>query len=169
MPQVRRLPAFRTAGALVLLCLAVAVAPAYAGINGGALTITAMTDDGDAAHRLQHPSGEVEREYRVEVAGTVGRDAVARLLAGVELDDGMARARSARVLEAGPVTSTATLVLTEGRKREVRRMLSVVGHPVLKLTRIRFGTVELGDLEPGGWRSLTDHEREHLLDIQASR
>lgn len=128
-----------------------------------------LTDDGDAAHTLQHPSGEVEREYQAEVAGTVGRDRIAELLAGVRLDDGIAKARRARVLEAGPVTSTVTLVLTEGRKREVRRMMSAVGHPVLKLTRVRFGTVELGGLEAGSWRPLTDHERERLLHIAASR
>jgi 23S rRNA pseudouridine2605 synthase len=58
-------------------------------------------------------------------------------------------------------------VLTEGRKREVRRMMSAVGHPVLKLTRTRFGAVELGDLAAGSWRPLTDHERERLLHIPA--
>jgi 23S rRNA pseudouridine2605 synthase len=122
-----------------------------------------LTDDGDAAHRLQHPSGEIEREYRVEVAGAVGPDVVARLLAGVELGDGPARARRARVVEAGRITSTVTLVLTEGRKREVRRMMSAVGHPVLKLTRARFGPVKLGDLAAGAWRPLTEGERERLL------
>jgi 23S rRNA pseudouridine2605 synthase len=122
-----------------------------------------LTDDGDAAHRLQHPSGEVEREYRVEVAGAVGRDEIAQLVAGVQLADGPARARRARVIEAGPITSTLTLVLTEGRKREVRRMLSAIGHPVLRLTRIRFGPVPLGDLEAGAWRPLSSEERERLL------
>ncbi len=128
-----------------------------------------LTDDGDAAHRLQHPSGEVEREYRVEVAGNVGRDAIAQLLGGVEIGDGPARARRAKVIEAGAITSVVILVLTEGRKREVRRMMSAVGHPVLKLTRTRFGTVELGDLDAGSWRPLTDRERERLIDIQQRR
>ena len=122
-----------------------------------------LTDDGDAAHRLQHPSGEVEREYSVEVAGAVGPDVVARLLAGVELEDGPAKARRARVIEVGRIASTVSLVLTEGRKREVRRMMSAVGHPVLKLTRVRFGSVKLGDLEAGAWRPLTETERERLL------
>jgi pseudouridine synthase len=122
-----------------------------------------LTDDGEAAHRLQHPSGEIEREYQVEVAGTVDRDVVRQLLRGVELGDGPAKARRARVIEAGPVTSTLTLVLTEGRKREVRRMMSAVGHPVLELTRVRFGPVRLGDLAAGACRPLTDRERERLL------
>ena len=123
-----------------------------------------LTDDGDAAHRLQHPSGDVEREYHVEAAGTVGRDDIARLLEGVALGDGPAQARRAGLIEAGPITSTLTLVLTEGRKREVRRMMSAIGHPVLKLRRIRFGPVRLDDLEPGAWRPLTTRERERLLD-----
>jgi 23S rRNA pseudouridine2605 synthase len=122
-----------------------------------------LTDDGDAAHRLQHPSGEVEREYRVKVAGSVGREVVARLVAGVELGDGPARALRAEVVEAGRVTSIVTVVLTEGRKREVRRMMSAVGHPVLELTRVRFGPVRLGDLDAGAWRPLTDEERARLL------
>ena len=122
-----------------------------------------LTDDGDAAHRLQHPSGDVEREYRVEVAGTMGPADVKRLVDGVQLGDGIAAARRATVIEAGPVRSTVTVVLTEGRKREVRRMMGAIKHAVLKLERIRFGPVRLGDLEAGAWRTLSDLEREALL------
>jgi 23S rRNA pseudouridine2605 synthase len=121
-----------------------------------------LTNDGEAAHRLQHPSSEVEREYRVEVAGRMEPAAVKQLRQGVDLDDGPARARRAELVEAGPVRSTLDLVLTEGRKREVRRMLSAVGHPVLRLRRTRFGPVRLGDLAPGAWRLLDDAEREAL-------
>jgi 23S rRNA pseudouridine2605 synthase len=122
-----------------------------------------LTDDGDAAHRLQHPSGEIEREYRVEVAGTVSAADVRRLVDGVQLGDGIAAARRASVIEAGPVQSTVTVVLTEGRKREVRRMMSAIKHPVLRLARVRFGPVHLGDLEAGAWRMIIDPEREALL------
>ncbi len=121
-----------------------------------------LTNDGDGAQRLQHPSGGVEREYRVEVAGTVGPAEVQRLLRGVELEDGPAAPRRAIVHEAGPVVSTLTLVLTEGRKREVRRMMSAVGHTVLRLKRTRFGAIHLGDMEPGDWRALDDTERDAL-------
>jgi len=117
-----------------------------------------LTNSGDEAHRLQHPSGEIEREYEVEVAGTVDADTVRALLRGVELDDGPAAARRATVLAAGAVVSRLSLVLTEGRKREVRRMMSAVGHPVLKLSRTRFGPVKLGDLAEGRWRDLTPKE-----------
>jgi len=122
-----------------------------------------LTDDGDAAHRLAHPSGELEREYWLEVAGTVDRPVAHQLTAGVELGDGPARAKRVAILEAGPVTSTLTVVLTEGRKREVRRMMSAVGHHVLRLKRVRFGSVRIGDLEPGAWRWLGEDERARLL------
>ena len=117
-----------------------------------------LTNDGDAAHALQHPSGEVEREYWLEVAGTVERPSLRMLLAGVDLDDGPARARRAELLEAGEVTSHLTLVIAEGRKREVRRMLSAVGHPVLRLRRTRYGPIALGDLARGAWRELDGRE-----------
>lgn len=122
-----------------------------------------LTNDGEGAHRVQHPSGEIEREYRAEVAGTVQPEVVRRLVRGVLLEDGMATARRAAVVEAGPVSSTVDLVLTEGRKREVRRMMSAVGHHVLRLRRTRFGPVWLGDLEPGAWRELTAVEIEGLV------
>jgi len=121
-----------------------------------------LTNDGEAAHRLQHPSGEIEREYEVEVTGNVGAEVIRDLLRGVELEDGLAVAKRARVLDAGPVVSHVALVLTEGRKREVRRMMSAVGHPVLKLCRTRFGDVLLGDLEAGAWRELSADEMERL-------
>lgn len=124
-----------------------------------------LTNDGDTAHGLQHPSREVEREYRVEVAGNVTDAAVDALLAGVELDDGLARARRVHGVRPGPVSSELTLVLTEGRKREVRRMLSSVGHPVMRLRRVRFGPVALGDLPRGKWRELTADEAASLRRV----
>lgn len=121
-----------------------------------------LTNEGELAHALQHPSRGVEREYWLEVAGTVEPDAATRLRLGVVLDDGPAKARRVEVLDAGDVTSRLTLVLTEGRKREVRRMLSAVGHPVLRLRRIRVGPIQLGSLERGAWRDLTAREVEGL-------
>lgn len=121
-----------------------------------------LTNDGDTAHGLQHPSREVEREYWLEAAGTVSTEAVQALLAGVELDDGLARARRIHSVRPGPVSSELVLVLTEGRKREVRRMLSEVGHAVLRLRRLRYGPVALGDLPRGEWRDLPPDEVEAL-------
>jgi 23S rRNA pseudouridine2605 synthase len=124
-----------------------------------------LTTDGDLANALQHPSREVEREYRVDVAGAVTPAVARQLRSGVVLEDGPARARKVGVLEVGPVTSTLSIVLTEGRKREVRRMLSAVGHPVLRLRRTRFGPVELGGLERAAWRDLTPGEVEALRRV----
>lgn len=113
-----------------------------------------LTNAGDAAHALQHPSGEVEREYVAEVAGAVAPDALTRLRRGVQLDDGPARARAAEVLKTERGSTSIRLVLTEGRKREVRRMLFAVGHPAESLRRVRFGSVRLGALPVGSWRDL---------------
>jgi 23S rRNA pseudouridine2605 synthase len=128
-----------------------------------------LTNDGDLAHALQHPSGEVEREYRLEVAGTVTERERRTLLAGVELEDGLARPRRVELKGGDGIRSTLTLVLTEGRKREVRRLLSAVGHPVLRLQRVRFGPVALGDLPRGGWRALGDREVEALARAAGAR
>jgi len=117
-----------------------------------------LTNDGELANRLAHPSEGVEREYWLEVAGRVSRDAINQLTAGVELEDGLARAARARLIQVSDVSSRLTLVLTEGRKREVRRMLSAVGHPVMRLRRDRFGFVSLGDLKRGAWRDLRSDE-----------
>ena len=117
-----------------------------------------LTNDGEVAHRLLHPSSEVEREYLAIVSGRVGAKVKARLLRGVELDDGPARAVRLEVLEGGDRETRLTLVLREGRKREVRRLFDVVGHAVQDLTRVRFGPITLGGLKLGKWRDLTDDE-----------
>ena len=121
-----------------------------------------FTNEGDAAHGLLHPSSEVEREYHAEVRGHPTPEALAQLLEGVILDDGPARARAAAVIEEGGATSVLQLVLCEGRKREVRRMLSAVGHPVNRLVRVRFGPAVLGDLPLGAWRGVDEGERRAL-------
>jgi 23S rRNA pseudouridine2605 synthase len=117
-----------------------------------------LTNSGDVAHALQHPSAEIEREYRIEVVGRLSRDTTGRLLAGVELEDGMARPVRIEHVEVGDVSSRLTLVLTEGRKREVRRLMAAVGHPVLRLRRMRFGPVKLARLARGKWRDLHGKE-----------
>lgn len=117
-----------------------------------------LSNDGDVVHRLLHPSSEVERAYEAEVEGEPDERVLRRLTAGVELEDGPARAIRAERLPRRGGRSVVVLVLTEGRKREVRRMLAAVGHPVVRLVRVRFGPIELGDLPPGGWRELEPDE-----------
>ncbi|MGQ0815214.1 MAG: pseudouridine synthase [Gemmatimonadota bacterium] len=118
-----------------------------------------LTNAGDQAHRLLHPSFEVPRVYDAIVKGAVGAETVRRLLRGVELEDGVARAESVRLLPSNrPDESRVRLALREGRKREVRRMMSAVGNDVRRLKRISYGPIKLGDLTAGKWRRLSDNE-----------
>jgi 23S rRNA pseudouridine2605 synthase len=118
-----------------------------------------LTNVGDAAHRLLHPSYRVARVYDVEVRGNVASETVERLLRGVELEDGVAQAESVKVLHTpGAGQSRVRLVLREGRKREVRRMMRAVGHDVRRLKRVSYGPIKLGQLPVGKWRPLSDAE-----------
>ena len=123
-----------------------------------------LTNDGDFAHRMAHPSYEVEKTYVAEVAGKVAKGTVADLLAGVALDDGPVQARRARVIDSTGDRSIVELVIHEGRNRIVRRLMDQVGHPVKQLTRTRFGPVDLGALKPGELRELTTDELGDLLE-----
>jgi 23S rRNA pseudouridine2605 synthase len=114
-----------------------------------------LTNDGDLAQALLHPSHGVERAYRVRVAGgPVGRAELAVLRRGVDLQDG--RTGPARVRRLAP--DLIEVVIHEGRKRQVRRMCEAVGHPVLELRRTRIGSLQLGRLAPGESRRLTAAE-----------
>jgi 23S rRNA pseudouridine2605 synthase len=113
-----------------------------------------LTNDGPLAHRLAHPRYRVEKTYVVDVEGEPDDDAVRRLADGVELEDGPTA--PARVRRLGP--SRLELVLHEGRNRQVRRMLDVVGHPVTKLRRSRYAGLGPGRLRPGDWRDLSRSE-----------
>ncbi len=121
-----------------------------------------LTNDGDLVHRLLHPSFGVERTYLALVPGPVRREVLGRLRDGVELDDGPARPRRVRLAEQHAGKAVLEVVMNEGRKREVRRMLAAVGLPVERLARVAFGGVELGDLRQGKWRFLTDPEVNRL-------
>jgi 23S rRNA pseudouridine2605 synthase len=117
-----------------------------------------LTNEGDALHRLTHPSQEVEREYEAWVEGVPEPGALRSLERGVELEDGPARAHKVRILRKTRKGATLSLVLREGRKREVRRLLEAVGCPVERLKRVRFGPVRLGNLAAGAWRELNVDE-----------
>jgi 23S rRNA pseudouridine2605 synthase len=113
-----------------------------------------LTNDGPLAHRLAHPRYGVEKVYEAEVDGDPDPDAIRRLAEGVELDDGPTAPARARRLGPGRVE----LVLHEGRKHQVKRMLEAVGHPVRRLHRPRYAGICLDGLEPGEWRELTPDE-----------
>jgi 23S rRNA pseudouridine2605 synthase len=119
-----------------------------------------LTNQGDLAHRLTHPRFEVEKTYRVVVAGPSVRDSQLRMLReGVELDDGRTAPARVRRISA----DTIEITIHEGRNRQVKRMCEAVGHPVRRLERIRFGPLDLGDLQRGRWRRLTDAEVDALM------
>ena len=114
-----------------------------------------LTNDGELAHRLTHPSFHVAKTYRVRVGGgPVGEPALGRLREGLELDDGLTAPAEVRRL--GPESLQVTI--HEGRNRQVRRMCEAVGHPVRALERTAFGRLQLGGLGPGEHRLLSDEE-----------
>lgn len=109
-----------------------------------------LTNDGDLTHRLTHPSHGVEKEYLAHVRGRPSRAAVRQLREGIELDDGPTAPAKASMLE----PSVLRLTIHEGRNRQVRRMCETIGHPVVRLVRVRIGPVADRGLGPGEWRDL---------------
>lgn len=122
-----------------------------------------LTNDGELAHRLLHPRYGVEREYLAEVEGRPTERALAALRRGVELEDGPARVVSALSVAGAGERGAVRVVMTEGRKREVRRLLATVGLPVRRLIRVRFGPIRLGRLRPGQVRELEPGEVRELM------
>ncbi len=117
-----------------------------------------LTNDGDLSHRLQHPSYEVPKTYVAQVPGPVARDVGRRLREGLELEDGHVKVDSFRIIDSLPGKAIVEVVLHEGKKHVVRRLLGEVGHPVLALARVQVGPIRLGEIKPGRWRALTREE-----------
>lgn len=124
-----------------------------------------VTNDGEAAHRLAHPSFEVPKVYRAVVSGPVAKDVGRRLRAGVELEDGPAAVDAFRLVAQSGGEAQVEVTVHLGRTRIVRRLLDEVGLPVRRLVRLQFGPVRLGRLRPGGVRLLTRHEQGELMDL----
>ena len=118
-----------------------------------------LTNDGDLANHLTHPSHGVDKEYLVQVRGRPSPKALRSLREGVELEDGVtAPARASLVGDAGDGVTALRLVIHEGRNRQVRRMCEAVGHPVVRLVRTRIGPLADRGLRPGEVRTLTASE-----------
>ena len=117
-----------------------------------------VTNDGELAHRLAHPSYEVKKTYLAQVSGSIPRDLARRLRAGVELEDGPVKVDSFRVVDTHAGQSVVEVVLHEGRKHIVRRLLAHVGLPVSRLTRTAVGPVKLERMRSGSIRRLTRAE-----------
>jgi 23S rRNA pseudouridine2605 synthase len=120
-----------------------------------------LTNDGELAHRLAHPRYEVEKVYEAEVEGEPTDEALDRLRAGVQLDDGPAA--PARVRRLGP--TRIELAIREGRKHQVKRMCAAVGHRVTRLHRSRYAGLTLDGLAPGEWRELEPAELERIRGV----
>ena len=123
-----------------------------------------LTNDGDFAQRLAHPSYEVDKTYVAEVEGEIYRRTLKQLTEGVTLDDGPVTVSNARIIEAGKEKSIVELVIHEGRNRIVRRLMDHIGYPVRRLTRTQIGPVVLRGLLSGQMRDLTLDELGELLD-----
>ncbi len=124
-----------------------------------------LTNDGELAHVLAHPSFGVEKTYIAKVRGKVAPATIRRLIDGIELDDGPIAADAARVTGTSGGTSLVELTLHSGRNRIVRRMLDAVGHPVVDLVRRSFGPLHLGSLGTGRTREATPVELGALLRL----
>ena len=125
-----------------------------------------MTNDGEVANRVSHPSFQVDKVYTAVVKGEMEQPAVQKLLAGVELEDGVQKADKAKLLDTSRGgQSLVEITLHSGKNRIVRRMLESVGHPVVELHRRQFGPLRLGGLAAGKWRELTRVETQELLTL----
>jgi len=122
-----------------------------------------LTNDGSFSLRLTHPRYKRPKKYRVHVAGAWGAETNTRLLNGIVSEGERLRADSVTLVRTGREVSELVLTIREGRKRQIRRMMAAVGHPVQRLVRVEIGHLKLGNLKPGQWRYLTDEEVHHLL------
>lgn len=127
-----------------------------------------LTNDGALAQRLTHPSYEVPKRYLVQVAGLVDFELVNALKRGVHIAEGVVQADDARIRSSHKKSSVLEITLTEGKNREIRRMLARVGHKVMQLQRVQVGAIKLGKLAPGEYRRLTAAEVAELYRLSES-
>jgi 23S rRNA pseudouridine2605 synthase len=127
-----------------------------------------MTNDGEVTYRLTHPRYEHEKEYLIQIEGSLKADEKRKLEKGIELEDGMTYPLVIKEIKSSP-PSSYSITTHEGRKRQVRRMLANLGHRVLALKRVRMGSLNLGNLREGAARELTAAEVRALLLSGASR
>ena len=127
--------------------------------------ILLLTNDGDFANRMLHPRYELRKYYQARLQGNISAAAVQQLEKGVILSDGLTAPARVKVLEHGTQESVIIISIHEGRKRQIRRMCSYVGYPVISLKRVGYGQLRLGNLQPGEYRYLTANEVEELLRL----
>lgn len=123
-----------------------------------------LTNDGDLAHRLMHPSFEIRKTYLANVQGAVAKGVGRQLRAGVRLDDGPVDVDSFKVIDSQPGSTLCEIILHEGRNHIVRRLMAHMGNPVQRLVRTTIGSIRLGDLKPGSYRPLNSQELTELMN-----
>ena len=128
-----------------------------------------LTNNGDVAQALLHPRYHVPKTYLIKVKGVLTDEEIKKLEQGVRLEDGMTSPASVKKVRKVEANSWLEITLREGRKHQVKRMLEAVGHPVIKLLRIRMGPLTLGNLESGEYRFLTDREANALRELVEQR
>jgi 23S rRNA pseudouridine2605 synthase len=128
-----------------------------------------LTNNGELAQALLHPRYHVPKTYLVKVKGVLEQESIEALEAGVQLEDGMTAPAQVKKIRKAESNSWIEITIHEGRTHQVKRMLQSVGHPVLKLVRIRMGSLMLGHMAPGEYRFLTDHEANTLRDLVKRR
>ncbi|UUV18558.1 rRNA pseudouridine synthase [Fusobacteria bacterium ZRK30] len=124
-----------------------------------------LTNDGDLYNKVIHPKGEVYKKYLIQAAGHIKKINLGQLKAGIKLEDGLTLPAKVRFLREEGSTTWLTVAIREGRNRQVRRMLDAIGHRVISLTRVKIGTLTMGDLEVGKYRPLTKEEIKYLKDV----
>ena len=128
-----------------------------------------LTNHGDLAQALLHPRNHVPKTYLIKVKGVLTDEEIKPLERGVKLEDGVTSPATVKKVRKAAQNSWLEITIHEGRKHQVKRMLESVGHPVLKLMRVRFGPLTLGDLAPGEYRYLTDREANALRELVRDR
>jgi len=128
--------------------------------------ILLLTNDGDLAYRLTHPRFEIEKTYRLVVEGNVADGTIAAIESGVELDGHRTKPCTVAIVGRGAGTTTVDVVLTEGRKRQIRRMFALFDHRTIELSRTAFGDLRFADLLPGAMRALSEREERRLRSLR---
>lgn len=124
--------------------------------------IIILTNDGEFANRLTHPSYEQEKTYRAQIRGRLNEDEIRMLESGIIIEDYRTSPAKVKVIQTTPRDTTAEITIHEGRNRQVRKMFESVGHPVLRLKRTGIGAIGVGGLEEGSWRYLSKNEIDTL-------
>jgi 23S rRNA pseudouridine2605 synthase len=121
-----------------------------------------LTNDGDVAYKMTHPSHEIEKVYSARIKGIPTMEEIERFKSGLEIEGYITAPSDIKILSQYGNSSLVQITIHEGRNRQVRKMCNAINHPVLELTRIMMGEIELGNLKSGEWRALTEEEVKYI-------